>query len=52
MVFEIIKEGNVVFTTEHKECIYPIKTLRAMSKTGYSFRLNGKRATVEKIISL
>lgn len=52
MIFEIVKDGQTVFVTEHKECIFPSRTLRTMSKAGYTFRLNGKRVSAEKINSL
>ena len=52
MKFEVVKDGQPVFITEHEECVYPRKTLRQMSKSGYTFRIDGKRASLDKAVSL
>ena len=51
MIFEVVKNSKAVFSTEHNECVYPAKTLRHLSKAGYTFRIDGKRASLDTVIT-
>ena len=51
MTFEVVKNSKAVFLTEHNECVYPAKTLRHLSKAGYTFRIDGKRASLDTVIT-
>ena len=48
VLFEVIRDGRVLMRTEHKSCIYPVKTLLAMQAVGYKFRMDGKAWKPEK----
>ncbi|MCL2284839.1 MAG: hypothetical protein FWC32_00575 [Firmicutes bacterium] len=42
VLFEVIRDGRVMMSTEHKSCIYPTGILLAMQSAGYKFRMDGK----------
>lgn len=42
VLFEVLRDGRVLMSTEHESCIYPNETLLSMQTAGYKFRLNGK----------
>lgn len=52
MKFEIIKNGNPVFVTEHMDCIHPIQILRSMNKAGYTFRIDGRKVSLTEVIKI
>lgn len=52
MKFEVVKNGSPVFQTEHVECIHTAKQLRHISRSGYTFRIDGKRASLDKVMTL
>lgn len=44
MKFQVIKNGKVVFWTEHNSCIPDEETIKAMKKAGYKIKmLNDKK---------
>lgn len=49
MKFEVVKGGEKFMSTEHWECVYNDDILADMKKAGYSFKLDGKAATVATI---
>ncbi|MBR4859342.1 MAG: hypothetical protein IKU08_09195 [Clostridia bacterium] len=48
MLFEVTKNGYGM-KTDHIKCIPSRAQLLSMQKNGYTFKLNGKPATVAKI---
>lgn len=52
MKFEVIRNGATVFQTESSECLYPTNVLRVMSRSGYTFRIDDKRTSLDKAIQL
>ena len=49
-LFEVIKDKKCVMSTEHKDAIYDEDILSSMKSAGYTFRLNGKSATIKEVI--
>ena len=49
-LFQVIKDKKSVMYTNHKEAIYQEEDLVSMKNAGYSFKLNGKSATIKEII--
>jgi hypothetical protein len=49
-LFEVIKDKKCVMSTEHKDAIYDEDILSSMKSAGYTFRLNGKSATVKEVV--
>jgi hypothetical protein len=47
-LFEVIREGRVLMSANHKSCIYPNVILLSMQAAGYKFRMNGKAWRPEK----
>ena len=41
-LFEVVRDGRVYMSTNHKSCIYPNDILLSMQAAGYKFRMNGK----------
>lgn len=50
MTFEVYRDNFCVMQTEQPRCIYDDSTLRDMSRSGYKFKLDGKTATIQKVI--
>ena len=48
-LFEIVRQGTILFQTKHKECIPSAGTLKTMSKSGHTFRINGKRVSLDTL---
>ena len=42
VLFEVIRDGRVMMSTQHKSCIYPVEILLSMQAAGYKFRIDGK----------
>ena len=42
VLFEVIRDGRVMMSTQHKSCIYPVEILLSMQAAGYKFRMDGK----------
>lgn len=51
MLFEVIKNKKTVAHTDQLKCIDDDNTLKALSRAGYSFRLNGNKATFKEVKS-
>lgn len=50
MLFKVIgPDGQTKLGTEFVQCIYPEDVLLSMSRCGYKFELNGKRATAKAV---
>lgn len=49
MLFEVCKNNKTVFVTEHKECMPTLDKLKAMQDGGYTFKLNSKKITLNKL---
>lgn len=50
MLFRVIgPDGQGKMGTEFVQCIYPEDVLLSMSRCGYKFELNGKRATAKAV---
>jgi len=47
-LFEVIRDGRVYMSTDHKSCIYSNDILLLMQAAGYKFRMNGKAWRPEK----
>lgn len=53
MLFEVIgADGKCKMSTKYPSCIYDEDILRHMAKVGYTFRVDGKRAGVDKVMEL
>lgn len=39
MKFQVLKNGKVVFWTEHESCIPDNETIKAMKKAGYKIKI-------------
>ena len=49
MLFEVFNEkGSRVFYTEHEGCLPAAAQIKQMQKTGYTFKVDGKRWRPEK----
>ena len=42
MSFEIIRDGKIIMSTNHEECIPSPEELRCMMEAGHSFNKDGK----------
>ena len=51
MKFEVKRNAQTLFFTEHVECIPPSEELREMSKSGHTFALDGRRISLDKAIN-
>ena len=49
VLFEVVRDGCVYMSTDHKSCIYPNDILLSMQAAGYKFRMNGKAWRPEKL---
>ena len=50
MLFKVIgPDGQTKVGTDSVQCIYPEDVLLSMSRCGYKFELNGKRATAKAV---
>lgn len=50
MLFKVIgPDGQTKVGTDSVQCIYPEDALLSMSRCGYKFELNGKRATAKAV---
>ena len=49
MLFEVCKNNCTVFVTEHKECMPTLDKLKSMQDGGYTFKLNNKKITLNKL---
>jgi len=47
-LFEVIRDGRVLMSTNHKSCIYPNEILLSMQSAGYKFRMDDKAWRPEK----
>lgn len=52
MTFEVRRGGEGKMKTEDLRCIYDETTLREMSRAGYDFYIDGKRATLSQLREL
>lgn len=52
MLFEVIKDDQIVACTNSISCIYSVEQLRDIQKAGFTFRLNGKKATINEVKSI
>lgn len=52
MTFEVYRFGNCIMRTEYPECIYKKDILKAMQKAGYSFKIDGKSASIKEITEI
>lgn len=41
MIFKVLKDGKVMFWTEHKSCIPDAETIKQMKKAGYKISQRG-----------
>lgn len=48
MLFEVYRNGKVVFTTESKKCIPSDESIKQMLSAGYKVLLDGKAYKPEK----
>lgn len=52
MKFEVIDQQNwVVMQTESPEAVYDEQGLKELAEAGYRFRLDGRSATIQKILN-
>ena len=51
MKFEVKRNTQTLFFTEHVECIPSPEELREMSKSGHTFALDGRRISLDKAIN-
>ena len=52
MKFEVIDQQNwVVMQTESPEAVYDEQELKELAGAGYRFRLDGKAATIQRILN-
>ncbi len=42
MLFEVLRDGKALMTTDDESGIYDLETLKSMQGAGYKFRMNGK----------
>lgn len=49
MLFEIVREKQVLMGTDYVSCIYDKETLSSMSKAGYKFKLKGRIASADAV---
>ena len=52
MLFEVIKDDQIVACTNNLNCIYSVEQLRDIQKSGFTFRLNGEQATINEVKSI
>lgn len=51
MLFEVYKENKCMFSTDHKECIPDKDILKSMNKSGYTFKLKGKKINLKTLVN-
>lgn len=51
MVFEVIRNDEVLMCTAHPICVYDDATLKTLQNAGCNFRLDGKRAALKDVKS-
>ena len=52
MKFEVIDQQNlVVMQTESPEAVYDDQELKELAGAGYRFRLDGKSATIQRVLN-
>lgn len=51
MLYEVIKDKKTVACTDQVACIDDDVTLKALKSAGYTFKLNGEDATINKVKS-
>lgn len=52
MLFQILKDGRGMMSTTSAKCVPSRALLLEMQRAGFSFRLDGKAATVQKVIKV
>lgn len=53
MLFQVLNSaGAVVMTTTHTSCIPDTTVLKDMGSAGYKFKIDGKSASVTKVVEL
>lgn len=50
MLFTVLKDKESRMSTNSVSCIYDENTLNLLHKAGFKFKLNGKSATVAKVV--
>lgn len=51
MLFEVMKDDQIVACTDQICCIYSDARLKDIQQAGFTFRLNGKKTTIKAIKS-
>lgn len=49
MIFQVLKDGKVMFWTKHKECIPDEETIKAMKKAGYKIKIKKDKGDVKNV---
>lgn len=49
MLFEVMKDDQIVACNDQTCCIYDDAQFRDIQSAGFTFRLNGKKATIKDI---
>lgn len=51
MLFEVVKNEEVLMCTTQPICVYDDAMLKRMQNAGYTFRLDGKRTALKDVKS-
>lgn len=49
MLFQVLKDGKVMFWTNYKECIPDDETINAMKKAGYKIKIKKDKGDVKNV---
>lgn len=52
MVFEVFRGKVGLMRTEERSCIYDEDVLKCMKKDGLSFKIDGKAASIQKVLDV
>jgi hypothetical protein len=52
MLFQVLKNGRGLMVTSSIKCIPSRAQLQEMQRAGYTFKLNGKAATIPQIFKV
>lgn len=47
MMFQVIKNGKVMFWTDYESCIPPDELIKEMKKAGYKIKIKGEKQNGE-----
>lgn len=49
-IFEVCRDGVALMSTPSVDAIYDKETLSSMKRAGYTFKLNGKAASLDTVL--